>query len=145
AVEIGEDLQATSAREQGLGLYLCEVDEQKFLGKGKIFAEKAEARKAASGPRKQRLFGGETGRCDYSRGNNYRGGIARAVGVSHRDRVRAQQLIERQRHVCRSAQKEAQAVDAEAGECGVARTAFEADAQHGDGAAGKRVGGGGKR
>src|SRR5271166_921372 len=47
AVEIGEDLQATSAGEQGLGLYLCEVDEQKFLGKGKIFAEKAEARKAA--------------------------------------------------------------------------------------------------
>ena len=135
AVEIDENLQPASAREQRLCLNPREVDEQEFLGKGKIFGQQSKAREAARRPRQQRLFRSEPHRLDRAGRDDYRRRVARAVGISHRNSVRAQQLVKRQRDVGGAAQKEAQAIDAELAKARVGRTAFEHDAEHRDRAA----------
>ena len=141
AVEIDENLQPVAAGHHRLRVDPGEVEEQELFREGEIFGQQAEAGEAARGPRQQRLLGREAGRLDRGCRHDDRRGVDRGVGVGDRDRVAAQQFVQRQRLVRRPAQEEAQPVDAQLGEGRLGRGAFQRDAQHADGAGGGRIGG----
>ena len=141
AVQVDEDLQPVAGGHQGLGVHPRDVEEQELLRKGEVFGEQAEAGEAACRPGQQRLVGREADRLDRAGGHDDRRRVDRVVGIGDRDRVGAEQFVQRQRLVRRAAQEEAQPVDAELGEGDLGRGAFQGDAQHAGGAGGGRVGG----
>ena len=139
-VQIDKDFHPISPGCEGFSLHSGEIQEQELLREGEIFGQQAKAREAAGGPGEQRLLRPKADRADRISAHDDGVGVGRAVGVGDRQRVAAQQFVQRQGDVGRRAQVETQPVNAELREGDLGVGAFHHDAQRRHRAAGQRVG-----
>ena len=94
-----------------------------FSGNAKYSVSSRNPAKLRAGHGSSASSGAKPDRLDRVRRQHHRRRVGRAVGIGDRQRVRAQQLVERQRDIGGAAQKKAQPIDAELGESRLAPSA----------------------